>query len=59
MMGGNPRATLQQLMYDSIQRDPATLQKFQEFVQANQGRSVEQLAREGGIDFAEMRRLLG
>lgn len=50
---------LQQLMYDSIQRDPATLQKFQEFVQANQGRSVEQLAREGGIDFAEMRRLLG
>ena len=58
-MGGNPRGMLQQLMSESIQRDPEMLRKFQTFVQTNQNRSFEDIAREGGISFDDVRRMLG
>ena len=47
---GNPEALFSQLMRDNPQ--------FRRFVDDNRGKTPEQIARENGIDFAEVQRLM-
>ena len=47
---GNPQALFDQRMRDNPQ--------FRQFVNDNAGKSPEQIARDNGIDFAEVQRLI-
>lgn len=55
MMGGNPQAMLQQLMHTN----PQMYQQFQQFMASNQGKTPEQVARENGIDYELIRKMIG
>lgn len=50
MMGADPRATYERLMASNPQ--------FAAFVRDNQGKSPEQIAREHGIDYDMVRKLM-
>lgn len=50
MAGGNPQAAFNML----LQQNP----QFKQFVQANQGRSPEEIARAYGIDLNQINNLL-
>ena len=51
MLGGNPQAMAQQMM--------RTNPRFAQFVQRNQGKTPEQIARENGIDWDVIRSFFG
>lgn len=51
LRSGNPEQIAQQLM----QQNP----QFRAFVQANQGKSPDQVARENGLDLSQIMRQLG
>lgn len=55
MLGGNPQGMLQQVM----RNNPELYQQFQQFMANNQGKTLEQVARENGIDYASIRQVLG
>jgi len=54
MMGGNPQGMLQQMM----RSNPQMYQQFQQFMQNNQGKSLEQVARENGIDYDAIQQIM-
>lgn len=51
LVGGNPEAFAMRMMQTNPQ--------FAEFVRANQGKSVEQIATENGIDPEMLRKVMG
>lgn len=55
MVGGNPQGMLQQLMHSN----PVMYQRFQQFMADNQGKTPEQVARENGIDYEQIRKVMG
>lgn len=54
MMGGNPQAMFEQAM----RNNPGMYQQFQQFIADNQGKSLEQVAREyatnNGVPFEQL-----
>lgn len=50
LKSGNPEQIAQNL----IQRNP----QFKEFMEANKGKTPEQVARENGIDFSQIKNML-
>ena len=55
MMSGNPQSMLQQLMHSN----PQMYQQFRRFLDANRGKTPEQVAQENGIDFNDLMRMFG
>lgn len=55
MMGGDPQGMLQQVM----RSNPQVYQQFQQFLNNNQGKTLEQVAKENGIDYDAVRTVMG